>query len=73
MTIHTGRVLTVVSLLMKLHVEGGGVDFEGIVKLLEKMVLFPEWEESKEQLYRLYEEAKCQVREASGREICTII
>ena len=73
-TVRTARVLTVVSLLMKLHSEGGAVvDFRGVVGLLGKMVLFPEWEENKEQLYFLYEEAKCQVRDASKGEIYTCI
>ena len=62
-TTETCRLLTLASLLVKVHgdEEAVGVNMKGIVVLLEKAIVFPELAELADQLQDLLDEAKCQV------------
>lgn len=63
-TTESCRLLTLTSLLVKIHgeEEAVGENMRRIVTLLERAIVFPELAELADQLQDLLDEAKCQVR-----------
>ena len=72
MTSETYHLLTLASLLVKVHSdqETTRVSLKRIVTLLERAILFPELAELRGALQVLLDEAKCQVRVIIFYKVC---
>ena len=75
MTKETVHLITLVSLLLKLHTDEDTVRecARRIVSLLEKIILIPELAEVKNELLSLLNEAKCQVSNDSSSLKCKVL